>query len=214
MNPKVDQYLRNVKHWQEEFEILRRIILDCGLTEEFKWRAPCYTFNNSNIALLGGFKEYCTLSFFKGVLLNDAAGILVAPGQNSQSVRMIKFTSVSDIIKMESIIKNYIFEAVEVEKAGLRVEFKEKTELKFPEELITKLEENPAFKSAFNSLTPGRQRAYNLYFTAPKQSNTRVSRIEKYTQRILAGKGLNDCTCGHSKKLPNCDGSHKLINSL
>lgn len=211
MNSKVDLYINKLKNWREETEQLRRIILDCGLTEEFKWRVPCYTFNNNNVVIIGVFKEYCTLSFFKGVLLKDTNGILVAPGENSQSVRMIKFTAVQEIVKMETIIKPYIYEAIEVERAGLKVEFNEKTELKFSEELITKFDKNPALKNAFEALTPGRQRAYNLYFSAPKQSKTRESRIEKYMQRILDGKGINDCVCGLSKRMPSCDGSHKYI---
>ncbi|MEQ6119658.1 DUF1801 domain-containing protein [Reichenbachiella sp. MALMAid0571] len=212
MNPKVDEYLSKAKKWQEEMEALRTILLDCMLTEELKWRVPCYMYKASNIVLIGAFKEYCTLGFFKGVLLNDVDGILVAPGENSQTVRMIKFTNVRQIVEMESILKAYIYEAIEVEKAGLKVDFKESTNLIFPKELLDKLEENPVFKTAFEALTPGRQRAYNLYFSAAKQPETRVSRIEKYTQRILNGKGINDCVCGLSKKQPNCDGSHKHLS--
>ena len=207
----MDEYLSKASQWQEEMEALRTILLDCGLTEELKWRVPCYMYKASNIVLIGAFKEYCTLSFFKGVLLNDANGILVAPGENSQTVRMIKFTSVKEIIKQESTLKAYIYEAIEVEKAGLKVDFKKSTNLIFPQELQDKLEKDPAFKTAFEALTPGRQRAYNLYFSAAKQSNTRKARIEKYTQRILDGIGINDCICGLSKRKPNCDGSHKQL---
>ncbi|CAL1519461.1 DUF1801 domain-containing protein [Chitinophaga sp. MM2321] len=192
MNPKVDAYFSKVEKWQKELEKLRMILLDCMLTEELKWGAPCYTFRKSNIAIIGGLKEYCVLSFFKGALLNDANGILVKPGDNTQSARVIPFTKVREIVEMEPILKAYIFEAIEVEKAGLKVDFKEKTALIFPEELQRKLDENPAFKRAFHALTPGRQRAYNLYFSAPKQSKTRDSRIEKCMQQILNGKGLND----------------------
>ncbi len=211
-NPKVDAYLSKVKAWQEELAKLRTILLDCGLTEELKWRVPCYTFQESNVALLGGFKQYCALSFFKGVLLQDAEDILVAPGENSQSVRLFRFTSVKEIVELEPSLKAYIYEAVEIEKTGLKVDLKESADLVFPEELFTKLKESPDLKTAFDALTPGRQRAYNLYFSAAKQSKTRESRIEKYRQQILDGKGINDCTCGLSRKLPYCDGSHKYIN--
>ena len=210
-NPKVDEYLNKASQWQEEMQALRAILLDCGLTEELKWRVPCYMYKTSNIILIGAFKEYCTLSFFKGVLLNDVDGILVAPGENSQTVRMIKFTSVEEINEQGSTLKAYIYEAIEVERAGLKVDFKKSTNLIFPQELLDKLKEDSAFKTAFEALTPGRQRAYNLYFSAAKQSNTREARIEKYTQRILDGIGINDCTCGLSKRKPNCDGSHKQL---
>lgn len=210
-NPKVDIFLSKVKKWNEELENLRKIVLDCGLTEELKWKQPCYTFNKSNIVLIHGFKEYCALLFFKGVLLNDTNGILIQQTENVQSGRQIRFTNLKEIVKMESILKNYIYEAVEVEKAGLEVNFKKTTEFKIPEEFQCALDKNPDFKNAFEALTPGRQRAYILHFSAPKQSKTRVSRIEKYTQRIFDGKGLNDCVCGLSKRMPNCDGSHKQL---
>jgi len=173
-------------------EKLRMIILDCQLTEELKWGVPCYTFQKSNIVLINGFKEYCALLFFKGALLNDANGILNKIGENTQAGRQIRFTNVREIVEMETILKAYIYEAIEVEKAGLKVNFKKNTELIFPEEFQNKLDENPALKTAFDALTPGRQRAYNLYFSAPKQSKTRESRIEKCMQQILNGKGLND----------------------
>jgi uncharacterized protein YdeI (YjbR/CyaY-like superfamily) len=168
------------------------IILDCQLTEELKWGWPCYTFQKSNIVLINGFKEYCALLFFKGALLNDANGILIKIGENTQAGRQIRFTNVREIVEMEPILKAYIYEAIEVEKAGLKVNFKKNTELIFPEEFQNKLDENPALKTAFDALTPGRQRAYNLYFSAPKQSKTRESRVEKCMQQILNGKGLND----------------------
>ena len=168
------------------------IILDCQLTEELKWGKPCYTFQKSNIVLIVGFKEYCALIFCKGALLNDANGILIKPGENTQAGRQIRFTNVGEIEEMEPILKAYIYEAIEVEKAGLEVNFKAKTELIYPEEFQKQLDENPALKAAFEALTPGRQRAYNLYFSAPKQSKTRVSRVEKCMQQILNGKGLND----------------------
>lgn len=190
---------------------LRSILLDCGLTEEFKWRQPCYMYKKSNIVLLYELKECCALGFLKGALLQDTAGILIKSGENSQSGRWIKFTTMEEINSMEATIKAYVFEAIEVEKAGLKVDFKEKNELVFPEELTNKFDSNPAFRAAFEALTPGRQRGYNLYFSAAKQSQTRSLRIEKYVERILAGKGIHDCICGFSKKMPNCDGSHKYI---
>ena len=211
MHPKVDEYLNLLPKWKTEIELLRSILLDCGLTEEFKWRTPCYTFKDSNIVLIGQFKEYCTLSFFKGSLLNDAENILVSPGENSQAVRMVKITSTEEIQKLKPVLKAYIFEAIEVEKAGLKVSFKEKEALILPEELIIKLNENPDLKTAFEALTPGRQRAYNLHFTSAKQAKTREARIEKCIQSILEGRGINDCTCGLSKRPPYCDGSHKIL---
>ncbi|WCK55998.1 YdeI/OmpD-associated family protein [Aneurinibacillus sp. Ricciae_BoGa-3] len=210
MNPKVDVYLSKAKKWQEEMEKLRMIILDCGLSEELKWRIPCYTFQKNNIVMIQGFKEYCALGFFKGALLNDANGILIKPGENTQAGRQIRFTNVREIVEMEPILKAYIYEAIEVEKAGLKANFKKNPE-PIPEEFQNKLDEIPALKTAFDALTPGRQRAYILYFSAPKQSKTRESRVEKCMQQILNGKGLNDCTCGLSQKQPYCDGSHKYI---
>ena len=171
---------------------LRTIILDCPLTEEVKWRVPCYTFQGSNIVFIGGFKESCVLSFVKGVLLKDAKGILIQQTENSQSVRMIRFTNVRQIVELEPILKAYINEAIAVEKAGLKVKLKKITEFKIPEELQNKLDEIPALKTAFAALTPGRQRAYILYFSAAKQSKTRESRVEKCMQQILNGKGLDD----------------------
>jgi uncharacterized protein YdeI (YjbR/CyaY-like superfamily) len=192
MNPKVDGYLSKVQKWQEEFEKLRMIILDCQLTEELKWGVPCYTFQKRNIVLIHGFKEYCALLFFKGALLNDANGILIKQTENVQAGRQIRFTNVREIVEMETILKAYIYEAIEVEKVGLKVNFKKTTEFIIPEEFQNKLDEIPALKTAFDALTPGRQRAYILYFSAPKQSKTRESRVEKCMQQILNGKGLND----------------------
>ncbi len=190
-NPKVDAFLSKSQKWQQEFRELRRISLDCGLTEELKWRLPCYTFQKSNIAIIQGFKEYCALMFFKGVLLHDANGILIPPG-NSQAARQIRFTNAQEIVEMESILKAYIYEAIEVEEAGLKVNLKQTTDYAIPEEFQSKLNENSALKTAFDALTPGRQRAYIYYFSQPKQSKTRESRVEKYVQQILNGKGLND----------------------
>lgn len=192
MNPKVDEFLSKAKKWKEEYEKLRNIVLDCELTEEFKWMHPCYTLEKKNIVLIHGFKEYCALLFNKGALLKDTQGILIQQTENVQAARQIRFTNLQEIIEMESILKAYIYEAIEVEKAGLEVNFKKTTEYIIPEELQNKFDELPALKPAFEALTPGRQRAYILYFSAPKQSKTRESRIEKYRQQILNGKGLND----------------------
>ena len=211
MNPLVDEFISKLKKWQPEFVALRKILLDCGLEEDFKWKQPCYTFQQSNIVILGNYKEFCVLGFLKGALLQDAQGILDKPGENSQSARVIRFKNLAEILNLETLLKAYIQEAIIVEQSGLKVVFKEIAEYSIPEELQVKLNENPSFKTAFESLTPGRQRAYYLYFSAPKQSKTRESRIEKYTQQIMNGKGINDCTCGLSKKMPYCDGSHKYI---
>ncbi len=211
MNTKVDDYILNAKKGQPEIKQLRELLLDCGLTEEFKWRTPCYSFKGKNVVLIGSFKEYCALSFFKGILLQDSNGMLSKPGENSQAIRFFKFRNLEEIIDQKSNIKAYIYEAIEIEKAGLKVSFKSNTELELVKELQVALDKNPTLKTAFEALTPGRQRAYNIYFSGSKQSKTRETRIEKYTERILAGKGFNDCVCGLSKKMPNCDGSHKYI---
>jgi len=192
MNSKVDFYFNKAKKWQEEFEKLRMIILDCGLTEELKWGVPCYTFEKRNIVLIHGLKEYCALLFFKGALLNDPKDILIQQTKNVQAARQIRFTSVREIVKMKPILKAYIHEAIEVEKAGLKVNLKNTTEFIIPEEFQDKLDEIPSLKTAFDALTPGRQKAYVLYFSAPKQSKTREARVGKCMQQILSGKGLND----------------------
>ena len=188
-NPKVDGYLRRAKKWQKEMEKLRRISLDCGLTEELKWGKPCYTCQKSNIVIIQGFKEFCALLFCKGALLNDPTGILKKFGW--QAARRIPFTNVREILEMKPILRAYICEAIEAEKAGLKVNYKKKPE-PIPEELQNKLDESPALKTAFEALTPGRQRGYILYFSAAKQSKTRQSRVEKCMRQILTGKGLND----------------------
>ncbi|WP_028782371.1 YdeI/OmpD-associated family protein [Thalassobacillus devorans] len=190
-NPKVDEMINKTSKWQEEFAELRRIALGCEeLTEELKWGYPCYTIDNKNIVLIHGFKNYCALLFFKGALLKDKHGILIQQTENVQVGRQIRFTNVEEIKEKESILKNYIIEAIEVEKAGLEMKVEKKIEP--PEELQQKFDENPALKTAFEGLTPGRQRAYILYFSKAKKSETRTSRIEKYTPHILAGKGMND----------------------
>ena len=192
MNPKVDFYFNKAKNWQKELEKLRIVVLGCGLSEELKWGQACYTFEKRNIVLIHGFKEYCALLFFKGALLNDAESILIQQTENVQAARQIRFTSLPEINKLEPILKAYIYEAIEVERVGLKVNFKKTSEFPIPEELQNKLDAMPALKTAFKALTPGRQRAYILHFSAPKQSKTRVSRVEKCIPKILNGKGLND----------------------
>lgn len=211
MNTKVDQYLSKAKNWQEEMEQLRMIILDCGFIEDLKWGKPCYSFLEKNLVILQPFKEYCAIMFFNGALLNDPKGILVKPGENSQAGRQIRFTSLNEIKNMKTTLKAYLYEAIEVEKAGLKVSLKKTSDYTIPEEFQHKLTTMPALKKAFDALTPGRQRAYLMHFSAPKQSKTRETRIESYIQRILSGNGIADCTCGLSKRYPTCDGSHKLI---
>lgn len=191
-NPRVDGFLRKAEKWREEFEQLRMILLDGPLTEDFKWRHPCYTFQGSNIVIMQDFKDYCALMFVKGVLLKDTHGVLVAMTENTQAARQIRFTNVQEIVELEPVIKAYVDEAIAVEKAGLKVEFKETAEFTVPEEFQARLDENPALEAAFEALTPGRQRGYLLHFAAPKQSKTRAARIEKCIPRILNGKGLND----------------------
>lgn len=192
MNPKVDFYFDKGKEWHKEAGKLRMIVLDCGLTEELKWGVPCYTYEKSNIVLIHVFKEYCALLFFKGVLLHDANGVLVQQTRNVQAARQIRFTHVREIVEMKAILKAYIYEAIEVEKAGLKVKLKKTAEFSMPEEFQKRLGKNAVLKKAFTALTPGRQRAYLLYFSAPKQSKTREARIEKSVKQILHGKGLNE----------------------
>jgi uncharacterized protein YdeI (YjbR/CyaY-like superfamily) len=192
INPKVDFYFDKAKAWRKEQELLRKIALDCGLIEELKWGCPCYQFNGSNIVLIHAFKEYCAYLFFKGALLNDAQGILIQQTENVQGARQIRFTNAKEIGKMEKVLKAYIYEAIEVEKAGLKVKLKKTAEYKIPEEFQKMLDKKSALKKAFEALTPGRQRAYLLHFAAAKQSSTREARIEKYIPQIMIGKGLND----------------------
>lgn len=195
MNPKVDWFFEKPAKWQKEFQQLRVIVLDClpdELSEELKWGHPCYTYKKINLVLIHGFKEYCALLFHKGALLKDPEGILIQQTENVQAARQLRFTSLQQIIDMEATIKAYIYEAIEVEKAGLEVEMKKTSEFDMPEEFQLKLDENPELKASFEALTPGRQRGYLLYFSQAKQSKTRTSRIEKYTPHILKGKGLND----------------------
>jgi uncharacterized protein YdeI (YjbR/CyaY-like superfamily) len=213
MNPGVDLFLDKVKKWKPELSALRKIILTTKLVEEVKWGAPCYTFESKNIVLIQGFKEYCVIAFFKGSLLKDAKKVLLKSGENTQASRKIQFTSVEEIKKHETIIKAYIKEAIALEKAGVKVAYNTNDQLVFPEEFQKQLKKNKALKTAFEKLTPGRQRAYNLFFSGAKQSETREARIQKYISRILDGKGIDDCTCGLSKRYPYCDGSHKELGT-
>ncbi|WP_452225035.1 YdeI/OmpD-associated family protein [Lacinutrix chionoecetis] len=189
---EVEQYIEKIKNWKEETVLLRKICLDCGLTEDFKWKHPCYTFKGSNVVLIHGFKDYCALLFNKGVLLKDANAILIQQTENVQSARQIRFANVKEIKDLKAVIKAYIFEAIEVEKAGLTMKMKKTSEFNMPAEFKNALEGNPKLKSAFYALTPGRQRGYLLYFSKAKQAKTREARIEKYSNSILDGKGLND----------------------
>jgi len=192
MNPKVDDFLKKQQKWQKEFVMLRAIVLSCPLTEELKWGQPCYTFENKNVVIIHGFKEYCAILFIKGALLKDSHKVLIQQTEHVQAGRQIRFTNVKEIESIKDIIKNYILEAIDIEKKGMKVEMKKTSDYTIPEEFQLKLNENAALKKAFETLTPGRQRAYIYYFSQPKQSKTRVSRIENHLQNILDGKGLND----------------------
>ncbi|PKN99347.1 MAG: hypothetical protein CVU42_08840 [Chloroflexi bacterium HGW-Chloroflexi-4] len=191
-NPKVNWYFEKEKKWHDEVEKLRKIMLDCPVTEELKWGCPCYTWQKNNIVLIHTFKEYCAILFHKGVLLKDPEGILIQQSENVQSARQVRFTNLQEIIALEPVLKAYVNEAIEVEKSGAKVPFKKATEFAVADEFQAKLEENSELSTAFYGLTPGRQRAYLLYFAAPKQSKTRAERVEKYIEQILKGKGLND----------------------
>ena len=192
MDSRLDRYFRYTKTWRAEKQRLREILLDFPLTEELKWRQPCYTFRGANVVILGGFKQTCDLGFFKGSLLDNPHGLLMPPGPHSQASRQLRFTSVQEIEEKEPIIRATLQNAIEVERAGLKVDFREKSELVFADELLAKMEADPDFKTAFEALTSGRQRGYNLFFSAAKQSKTRAARIEKHAARILEGKGMHD----------------------
>ena len=211
MHPKVLEFLSKQKYWSEALIELRNLLVECGLTETFKWRNPCYAMDGKNIAILGAFKDFCCLSFFKGVLLSDPEGILKQQGGNTQSGRIVPFTNVKEINGLKPILKTYVLEAIEIEKSGLKLEYSKPEEMEFPEELELAFKRDKTFQTAFENLTPGRQKGYLLFFTGAKQSATRASRIEKYKSRIFCGKGFHDCVCGLSKKMPACDGSHKYI---
>lgn len=214
MNKEVNKYLNGLEKWQAELTELRKIILNCGLNEDYKWMHPSYSDNGKNIVLIHESKDYCAILFQKGVLLNDTENILVQQTENTQSARQIRFKDLSEIAKLEPIIKKYIKEAIEIEKSGLKVKKKKTTDFEIPEELEQLFEENPEFEKAFEKLTAGRQRGYLLHFDKPKQSKTKISRIENSMKRIFNGYGLKDCTCGLSKRKPNCDGSHKQLENV
>ncbi len=192
MNPKADFFFEKDGAWQKEYQKLRSIALQCGVTEELKWGCPCYTFQNANIVLIHGFKEYCALLFFKGALLGDAENLLIQQTENAQSARQMRFTSLKEITSKQRFIKEYIYEAIEVEKAGLKVRLKKVEEYKVPEEFQARLQKSKTLKKAFEALTPGRQRAYLLHFSQAKQSSTRIARIEKWIPEIMKGKGMNE----------------------
>jgi uncharacterized protein YdeI (YjbR/CyaY-like superfamily) len=192
MNPRVDFFFNKAGKWQKEYAKLRTIILDCGLNEELKWGVPCYTFQKKNVVLIHGFKDYCAILFPKGVLLQDPSGILIQQTKNVQSARQVRFTNVREIARLEPVLKAYIYEAIEVEKAGAKINHKTTAEFEIPEEFKNKLDKNRALKKAFEALTPGRQRSYLFYFSQPKLSKTREARVEKYTKQILSGRGLDD----------------------
>ena len=211
MNPKVDTFLLNVKKWREELTVLRSIVMDSGLGEELKWGAPCYVHEQANVIIIQGFKDYFALLFFKGALMKDPEDLLRKPGENTQSGRQIRLTSMDEMLGQEEVLRAYIQHAIEVEKAGEKVITKKTEEYPVPSELEESFAENSDLQHAFYGLTPGRQRAYLMHFAEAKQSATRKARIEKYTQRILNGKGILDCWCGLSKRMPTCDGSHKQL---
>lgn len=211
MDKQVETYFNELGKWKSEITTLREILLECGLNEEYKWRNPCYTDKGKNIVIIGWSKEFCSISFLKGELLKDSQAILNNAGPNSRSAKYISFTTLEEIETQKEILKEYINEAIDIERKGLKIEFSKDKTLDFPIELLEAFKEDPLFESAFLNLTKGRQRGYCLYFSGAKQSKTRATRIEKYRERILIGKGMLDCICGHSKRMPNCDGSHKHL---
>ncbi len=211
MNKEVDIYLAKAKKWQKEMLLLRDILLACKLEEEIKWGKPCYSMNNGIVIMIQAFKDHCDLGFFKGVLMQDNAGILIKAGENTQAARQMRFTDIKEIEKHSKIIKSYIKEAVEIEKKGLQYKTDSKSEQIQVDELAQIFKKDGALKKAFESLTPGRQRAYLIHFSGAKQSETRIARIQKQIAKIKCGKGMNDCTCGLSKRMPNCDGSHNKL---
>ena len=213
MNPQVDQFIIKAKQWQKEFDALREIVLECKLEETIKWKHPCYMLEGANIVLIHGFKQYCALLFFKGALITDTKRVLIQQTEQVQSARQIRFSNLQEISKQKATIKAYIKQAIELEKSGAKVILKKAEPNKLPEELTSIFKKNSPLKKAFEALTPGRQRAYILFFESAKQTATRTTRIEKSIPKILCGKGLNDCTCGLSKRMPNCDGSHKFAKN-
>lgn len=214
MNLEVEKYFDNHSYWKNELSTLRKIVINCGLTEAFKWKNPCYLDKGKNIVLIHVFKDYCAILFFKGVLLKDFKNILIQQTENIQAARQLRFKNIAEIIELETVIKQYIYEAIEVERVGLKVNKKITSDYEIPIELTQKFEENSDFENAFNKLTEGRKRGYLLHFNKAKHSKTRTARIEKNANRIFKGQGLNDCTCGLTKRKPNCDGSHKQLKEF
>jgi uncharacterized protein YdeI (YjbR/CyaY-like superfamily) len=214
MSEEVDAYFNNLKKWQNELLKLREIILSCDLTEQLKWRNPCYMHQQKNILLFGGFKDNCVISFLNGALLQDKHKLLKSPGENSQSAKVIRFTSLHEIIDLQEVIKAYIFEAIAIESLGIKIPLTASKNIELIGELQQFFATNKAFEKCFMALTPGRQRAYNMHFAGAKLAATRIARIEKCIPKIMIGKGPNDCTCGLSKRMPNCDGSHKFLKQL
>lgn len=211
MSSKIDQFFKSISKWGKELQALRTIMLDCGLDEVYKWRQPCYTYQGKNILILANFKNHCAIGFFKGVHLSDEKQLLTKPGEFSQEGRQFRFTNLKEIVALENYIKQSVFEAIEIEKAKIKLDLTV-AKLESPEEVENYFKKYPTVKKAFEQLTPGRQRAYNIFFLGAKQSATRTVRIAKMADRILKGYGMNDCTCGQSKRMPNCDGSHKYIS--
>ena len=211
INPDLELYFSDLGLFKPILNKLRATVLSCELTEEVKWKGPCYTHQGKNIVMLGNFKDNCVISFFKGSLLQDSEGLLSKPGENSHVFSVIRFKSMDDFIKAEPFLKSYIFEAIEVEKSGVKLPSIDIATIEVPDELTQNFKGNEQFKMAFESLTPGRQRAYIMFFSAAKNAQTRIDRIEKFKNQIMDGKGMNDCTCGLSRKMPACDGSHKIL---
>lgn len=213
MKTAVELYIEKAKQWKDEMTLLRSILLETALTETIKWGKPCYTYNDKNIVIIQDFKHHCDLGFFTGALLKDTEKLLEKAGEHTQSARQLRFENVADIKRKKTIIKSFVKEAIENEKQGIKPVVEEKVELEKIVELENIFKKNKAFTKAFRALTPGRQRAYHMFFAGAKQSETRISRIEKYIPRIIDGYGINDCTCGMSKRMPNCDGSHKFLKN-
>lgn len=210
-NELLDDFFEKPRKWHDELNELRKIVLETGLTEELKWKQPCYTFDQTNLLMISSFKDFAFVSFLNGSILADTDNILVKPGENSQFSKLMRFYNIEDVKKLKPTLLAYIYEAIEAQKAGVKPIVEKDKVLGFPEELLQKFGADTKFKAAFEALTPGRQRAYNIYFTGAKSSKSKMSRIESYTERIMNGKGFNDCICGFSKRMPNCDGSHKYI---
>lgn len=209
MNAKVDAYMSGLKKWNQEANLLREILLTTELTEELKWSRPCYTYNGKNIVGIATLKDHCALNFFNGALLTDTNGVLILPGEHTQSGRWMKFDSLAAIKKQANLVKLFIKEAIDLEQNGVKPVKSKPAQLNLPLVLENVFKKNSKLKNAFNALTPGRQRAYLIYFTGSTNEQTILNRIEKHTPKILCGKGMHDCTCGLSKRMPNCDGSHK-----